>query len=466
MRQEVAKVEKIQFPEYGDPGFRPDITDEMLRARTDACRLLMEKRGLDCLVIYGDREHFANIRYLSGFDPRFEEALLILCNGRTPLVVTGNEGTGHLPVSPLYLSGGLRHVRYQTFSLMDQPREENVHLEDIFASEGICKGTRTGVVGWKCYSSDGFSRPEKISDVPSYIWNILQKCAGEEYVTNATDLMISPAYGLRSTLTADEIAIYEYSNIMGSRAVRSILMDFSEGKTDFEIMQNAGLTGSPFACHPSLKSSGNQHYGLSSPTGDVIRRGDPCSVSIAYWGSNICRAGWVAESEKDLPAEARDYIGAFAGPYFMALREWFRNLRTGTEGRVLYDAVQTNLPFEKFHVYLNPGHLIHDDEWLSSPVYEESRIKLRSGMYMQSDIIPRSAVFSSARMEEGYVIADEALRQSLASAWPEVYSRCMKRRSFMETIGFVLPEDVLPLSDLAGIMVPFFLDCRKVICLV
>jgi hypothetical protein len=29
-------------------------------------------------MVYADREHFANMAYLTGFDPRFEEALLIL----------------------------------------------------------------------------------------------------------------------------------------------------------------------------------------------------------------------------------------------------------------------------------------------------------------------------------------------------------------------------------------------------
>ncbi|HZS93019.1 MAG TPA: hypothetical protein VFE42_36710 [Chloroflexota bacterium] len=34
--------------------------------------------GYDALLVYVDREHFANLAYLTGFDPRFEEALLIL----------------------------------------------------------------------------------------------------------------------------------------------------------------------------------------------------------------------------------------------------------------------------------------------------------------------------------------------------------------------------------------------------
>ena len=27
-------------------------------------------------MVYGDREHFANLAFLTGFDPRFEEAIL------------------------------------------------------------------------------------------------------------------------------------------------------------------------------------------------------------------------------------------------------------------------------------------------------------------------------------------------------------------------------------------------------
>ena len=38
-------------------------------------RRRMDERGLDQLVVYADREHSANLSYLTGFDPRFEEAL-------------------------------------------------------------------------------------------------------------------------------------------------------------------------------------------------------------------------------------------------------------------------------------------------------------------------------------------------------------------------------------------------------
>ena len=124
------------------------------------------------------------------------------------------------------------------------------------------------------------------------------------------------------------------------------------------------------------------------------------------------------------------------------------------------------LPFDQFNVYLNPGHLIHLDEWTTSPIYKNSKEVIASGMYMQSDIIPRSSIYGSSRMEDGFVIADEGLRKRLLQAYPAVYARCMRRRCFMEDLGFELPEEVLPLSNMAGIVVPFFLRSQCVLSFV
>lgn len=133
-------------------------------------------------------------------------------------------------------------------------------------------------------------------------------------------------------------------------------------------------------------------------------------------------------------------------------------MRIGVSGDEIYRSVQHDLPFEKFGVYLNPGHLIHYDEWLSSPIYEGSKETVESGMLFQIDIIPRSSIYSSCRMEEGILIADEELRRELKLKYPYVYVRCMQRRAFMERLGFELPVEVLPFSNMAGIVPPYFLD--------
>ena len=76
-------------------------------------------------------------------------------------------------------------------------------------------------------------------------------------------------------------------------------------------------------------------------------------------------------------------------------------------GRRAGPLVAEKLPFEKFGIFLNAGHLIHLDEWLSSPIYPGSEVPLHSGMVMQVDVIPSSRVYSSTRMEDGVVMADE-----------------------------------------------------------
>ena len=47
----------------------------------------MEQQGLSHVIVYGDREHFASTRFLTGYDPRFEESLVIVGLTGQPLLV-------------------------------------------------------------------------------------------------------------------------------------------------------------------------------------------------------------------------------------------------------------------------------------------------------------------------------------------------------------------------------------------
>lgn len=71
-------TKEIDWPEFGEatPVLYPSASE--LQERIFACRKEMISRGLTHLVVYGDREHFGNIMYLTHFDPRFEEAILII----------------------------------------------------------------------------------------------------------------------------------------------------------------------------------------------------------------------------------------------------------------------------------------------------------------------------------------------------------------------------------------------------
>ena len=107
---------KIDWPEFGVAACAPPSSLSEFEARIAALRARMEERKLTHTIVYADREHFANLAYLTGFDPRFEEALLIVGLKASPLILVGNECEAYLGISPLHASGQMRQERFQLFS--------------------------------------------------------------------------------------------------------------------------------------------------------------------------------------------------------------------------------------------------------------------------------------------------------------------------------------------------------------
>jgi hypothetical protein len=116
-----------------------------------------------------------------------------------------------------------------------------------------------------------------------------------------------------------------------------------------------------------------------------------------------------------------------------------------------------------FGIGLNPGHLIHLDEWMHSPIRKGSTLKLASGMALQCDIIPATGTpYFTSNIEDGVALADEPLRRAFASKYPEGWTRIEARRTFMvETLGIRLRPEVLPFSNMAGWLPPFWLAPDK-----
>ena len=145
---------------------------------------------------------------------------------------------------------------------------------------------------------------------------------------------------------------------------------------------------------------------------------------------------------------------------------WLSLMVPGTRGGDVYDLVHRLLPDDVYGINLNPGHLIAYEEWISSPIAAGSDDELRSGMVFQIDVIPSHPVYGSTRMEEGIVLADASLRAELAASHPGVLRRCDARRAFMrDTLGYDVPDTVLPLADVAGMVTPFLLSPRLVVTL-
>jgi Xaa-Pro aminopeptidase len=457
---------QIGWPEFGQAAYPPPTSSAELEQRVNQLRTKMDERKLTHLVVYGDREHFANVAYLTGFDPRFEEAVLIVGLNGKPLLVVGNECEAYVGVSPLFNDGKLRRERFQPFSLLNQPREHSRKIKEIFAGEGISASSIVGCAGWKYFSDQELPDARHAIELPSYLVDTLRELAGRDNVVNSTDVLMHPGYGLRTFCSPADIAYFEYTSIQASESIKQMIFGMREGMTDHEVVALGGTCGEPLACHTTFGTGRTASFGLSGPRGEKIQRGNSLSMNLSYWGSNSCRSGWIASTPDDLPGEAAGYVQEFAGLYFEVMNDWFALLKPGTPGGQLWRLIRERLPFERFGIFLNPGHLIHLDEWLSSPIYPDSDVPLHSGMAIQVDVIPSSPTYASTRMEDGVVLADENLRQQLKDAFPDCYARCQKRRKFMaDVLGIELPEEVLPLSNIPAIVPPFFLAPNEIFAL-
>ena len=447
------RIIEIELPDFGGAApLPPKLGLDECERRLALTREAMKRRGLTHLVVYGDREHYANIAWLTGLDPRFEEALVVLRLTGDPLIVVGTECESYLPISPLWKAGKLRHVRYEHFSLLDISRAQSRELSAIFKDEGIDGESRVGCAGWKYYPDP------RALEVPSFIADALRGLAGD--VLNATALFMHPGTGLRSFCSPFDIATFEYANVIASNGMWKMTRAIGLGMTDFELAAHMGFNGMPHSCHWTLKT-GPHRISLASASGAVVERGQPLSANIGLMGANCCRCAWVAEDGRDAPA---GYVEQFVAPYVVAMGEWFSMLRVGASGGAVDARMRELLPFEMFHVVLNPGHLIHLDEWMSSPFSPGSTIALHSGMAIQSDVIPSHPVFVSTRMEDTFVLADAALQAALGREYPACLARCMARREFMRAVlGFELGDEVLPLTNLPGVVSPYLLAPERVV---
>lgn len=460
----MAQLIRIDWPDFGTPDLPPPLTLPEMEARLAAFRRAGAAAGHEVLVVYGDREHSANLHWLTGFDPRFEEAVLVV-TAEDALLLAGNECLPYTGISPLVQSGAIGVGHCASLSLPSQPRGGRGLAS--WLDQAVPAGASVGLIGWKWFGADELppgADPDLALDVPAFVADPLRARAGR--VANATPLLMHPGYGLRARVDAAEIARLEFANHMAAKALRRMAFALREGMRDFEAFEAARVGGLPLGCHPTFATGMRAEQGLSGPTGEVLRLGSPISFNICHWGSNICRAGWLARGPGDLPAAAQDYLEAFVLPYVAAMSDWCALMQPGVAGGAIWQAMQDALPFAQFGVTLNPGHLIGLDEWMSSPIFEGSDLPLAAGMAMQMDVIPGHPVYGSTRMEDGYVIADEALRAGLAQGFPEVAARIAARQRFMrEVIGMQIPDTLLPLADTCGIVAPWLLDPAQVVAL-
>jgi len=232
------------------------------------------------------------------------------------------------------------------------------------------------------------------------------------------------------------------------------------GKSELAIVEEARLNGLPLSCHPVV-NAGPRAPQLGSPSLRPVEIGDPFLMAIGIWGGLSARAGFVVHNESELPTSIQDYVDVIVKPYYAAAVAWYETIGIGVTGAEIYDLVETALADHPFHMALNPGHATHLDEWVHSGIYPRSTCRLTSGMAIQLDIIPvcDDQTYFTINVEDGIALADADLRSEISEKHPETWARIQARRQFMhETLGIHLKAEVLPFSNMPGVLRPYLLS--------
>lgn len=431
------------------------LTDETINERKIKLLNAMKKNGFDVLVIYADKEHGSNFEYLTGFIPRFEEGILIVTDSGECTVILGNENLKMAAHSRVAVT--LKHC--PLFSLPNQPMDNEVALEDIFEEIGLDHKRKIGLVGWKLFTTQN-RQPSTYFDIPYFIVEAIKNIKHPDAeLTNAAHLLIGGDVGARTTNNANEIAHYEYGANLASTCILMAMNAVKVGSKEVEIGHKLAAEGQ-FNSVVTIAAAGKRFEKANLyPTHKRIEFGDSLSLTTGYKGGLSSRTGFVIESEQQLPKTQADYLDRVAKPYYCAVANWLEAIKIGMSGNDFYNIIENAYPKNIYKWHLNPGHLIADEEWMSSPIYCGSTEALKSGMILQIDIIPSIDGYTGVSAEECVALADQPLQEDIQLQYPELWNRIATRRRYIENeLNIKLSKEVLPLSNTVAYLRPFYLS--------
>lgn len=274
------EYQKVASPQCDCTNIPVALTDATMQERLDKVLARMEAESYDSLVIYADLEHGNNFEYLTGFLPRFEEALLVLHKDGHAYMVMGNENLNK--VAHARIPATAIHCPY--FSLPNQPMEVEKDFQGIMEQTQLKAGSKVGLVGWKNFTSR-FEDNRTLFDVPYYIVKTIQSIVGEK-VYNATYLFIGEN-GARCTNNVNEIAHYEFGAALASDCMLKAMDALTPGISEMELGNILNAYGQKNSV-VTIAASGPRFIKANLyPTENTVKVGDSISLTVGYKGDYL-----------------------------------------------------------------------------------------------------------------------------------------------------------------------------------
>lgn len=453
----MARIASIPTPDIALPTVRPTVPTAEYAQRLSDSIAAMHDENLDVLVVFGDRESSGDLHFLTGVDPRFEEAILLLDRDGKRQILLGNENQPFGPDASLNVEQKL----YQELSPVGQFRNHPVQLTQLLGEFGVNTGTKVGIAGGK-YLTTGFVKdPESSFTVPSYIVDTVRGLAGHANVRNAVEIFLHPGRGLRTIASVHQLAEYEYAAAVCSVSVHRAVRALKPGAVTWQVADQLFTYGLERSVHDMVNL--NERMGLGSPVEQVVKLGDAYQIAQGVRGTLTCRSGAIAFDVDDLAEDIREFYPALFESYFDTMIAWYEALGIGVYTGDVFDAADAARNGDLFEFSLNPGHFLDFEEWSVSPFVKGDTTRLRPGTALQGDIIPvGKGPAVGVNIEDGLALADKGLREEIQNLYPEMWQRIEARRSYVtEHIGAELDESVLLFSNTPLWQAPYSLDTSR-----
>lgn len=452
---------KIVSPSKDNTHHPVMLSDETMRSRYLKVKNRMIEKKIDTLIIYADLEHGNNFEYLTGFLPRFEEALLILHVNGTNFMVMGNENLNKVPFSRIPATA----IHAPHFSLPNQPMDTCDTLHTILLKAKLETGSSVGIVGWKKFTSS-LEDNQMLFDIPSYIVDEIKHIVKDGTVENAIDIFIGE-YGARCTNNVNEIEHYEFGASLASDCMLDAMNHIDIGVQEIELGSHLEAYGQKNSV-VTIASTGKRFVNANLyPRDTLVTLGDPISLTVGYKGGLSSRVGYALQDETQLPQGTQDYLDVIVKPYYGAIVAWLKHVHCGCTGNDVYTLIEDVLPQKTYHWHLCPGHLTADEEWMSSPIYKNSKEHLESGMLFQIDIIPSIPGYAGTSAESTICLANEDLQKTIQTEAPGLWKRIQARKNYLEQVLHIkIHPDILPMCSTVAYLRPFLLEKGKAMCVI
>ncbi|MCF0146385.1 MAG: aminopeptidase P family protein [Eubacterium sp.] len=194
------------------------IPDHEYKERVAKCAKILQREGLDALIVNGNEADYANPRYFSGYWPLFERAGVAISAGGDAALMVGPEsaefGKDRNKLDKVFVLKAYREGADPSY-----PELNADTFQDVFKAIGVTgKKLRIGIASFL--------------DTSVTIYNEIRDAFPEAELINAGDIMVE----LRQIKSENELACLREGYRLAELATQEVIKEIRPGMTELQMV--------------------------------------------------------------------------------------------------------------------------------------------------------------------------------------------------------------------------------------